>query len=217
MSLSSLLTVFSTNIWAYSALRLVCGFGRATIGTCALVLTIELVGKGWRGQVGVIAFFCFTIGFYHYQLQLIGIEVHHGDLSIYGLLSQESCILRFGIGMVYYGMPLGLGNLSFNLYLSVTFNASFEIPSSLFIILLIELFPTCVRNTAATLVRQALVFGGVFGPMLVAAERRNGISSYGVFGLVIGCCGLLAVCLPETRGRALCDTMDEEEHKESSM
>ncbi|KAK7844736.1 organic cation/carnitine transporter 2, partial [Quercus suber] len=81
----------------------------------------------------------------------------------------------------------------------------------------VELFPTCVRNTAATLVRQALVFGGVFGPMLVAAERRNGISSYGVFGLVIGCCGLLAVCLPETRGRALCDTMDEEEHKESSI
>ncbi|KAL0009528.1 hypothetical protein SO802_011030 [Lithocarpus litseifolius] len=63
MSLSSLFTVFSTNIWVYSALKLVCGFCRATIGTSALVLTAELVGKRWRGQVGVPGFFCFTIGF----------------------------------------------------------------------------------------------------------------------------------------------------------
>ncbi|XP_065622275.1 organic cation/carnitine transporter 3, partial [Quercus suber] len=183
-------------------------------------------------------------------------------------------VIAFGIGMVYYGMPLGLGNLPFNLYLSVTFNALSEIPSSLFTILLIgklnrkfsvlafttisgifsimcalkgkewarlqigfelvsffsacfafsilliftiELFPTSVRNSATSLVRQALVLGGVFSPMLVAAERRNGISSYVVFGLVIGCCGLFAACLPETRGRALCDTMDEEEHRESSL
>ncbi|KAK7844737.1 organic cation/carnitine transporter 3 [Quercus suber] len=183
-------------------------------------------------------------------------------------------VIGFGSGMVYYGMPLGLGNLSFNLYLSVTLNALAEIPSSLITMLLIgklnrkfsvlafttlsgifsimcalkgevwtrlqiglellsffsactafdilliftiELFPTCVRNSATSLVRQAVVFGGVFGPMLVAAERRDGISSYGVFGLVIGCCGLFAVCLPETRGRALCDTMDEEEHKEKAI
>ncbi|KAF3974834.1 hypothetical protein CMV_001880 [Castanea mollissima] len=85
------------------------------------------------------------------------------------------------------------------------------------LIFTIELFPTCVRNSATSLVRQAVVFGGVFGPMLVAADRRDGISSYGVFGLVIGCCGLFAICLPETRGRALCDTMDEEEHKEKAI
>ena len=46
-------------------------------------------------------------------------------------------VIGFGVGMVYYGMPLGLGNLSFNLYLSVTFNALSEIPSSLFTILLL--------------------------------------------------------------------------------
>ena len=355
MSLSSLLTVFSTNIWAYSALRLVCGFGRATIGTCALVLTIELVGKRWRGQVGVIGFFFFTIGFLslpaiaywnkgsswrslylwtsipgilysmlvHFfvcesprwlfvhgrkeeavailksiappshsggsTLSFSGVSFeqetwHNGNFySAITILVQKKwafkrlspvMVIAFGIGMVYYGMPLGLGNLPFNLYLSVTFNALSEIPSSLFTILLIgklnrkfsvlafttisgifsimcalkgkewarlqigfelvsffsacfafsilliftiELFPTSVRNSATSLVRQALVLGGVFSPMLVAAERRNGISSYAVFGLVIGCCGLFAVCLPETRGRALCDTMDEEEHRESSL
>ena len=167
--------------------------------------------------------------------------------------------------MVYYGMPLGLGNLSFNLYLSVTFNALAEIPSSLFTILLIsklnrkisvltftmisgifsvmcalngqlwtrfqigleiisffsactalnilliftiELFPTCVRNSATSMVRQAIVLGGVFSPMLLAAESKDGISSYVVFGLVIGSCGLFAVCLLETRCRALFDTIN---------
>ncbi|KAF5196082.1 Organic cation/carnitine transporter, partial [Thalictrum thalictroides] len=63
MSLAGVLTVFSPNIWVYSALRFVTGFGRATIGTCALVLSTELVGKKWRGQVGILGFFCFTIGF----------------------------------------------------------------------------------------------------------------------------------------------------------
>ena len=69
-----------------------------------------------------------------------------------------------------------------------------------------------MKNSATSLVRRASVFGGVFGPMPVAAERWN--SSYVVFGLVIGCCGLFALCLPETRSRALFDTTDEEEHRE---
>ncbi|KAL4597794.1 hypothetical protein ACB092_11G014300 [Castanea dentata] len=355
MSLSSLLTVFSTNIWVYSALRLVCGFSRATIGTSALVLTAELVGKRWRGQVGVMGFFCFTIGFLSlpaiaylnrgsswrslylwtsipgiFYSMLVHFFVRESPRWLYvhgrkeeavatmksiATPSHSSCltwsfsevsfqeercnngnifstikmlvqkrwafrrllpvlVIGFGIGLVYYGMPLGLGNLSFNLYLSITLNALSEIPSSLITILLIgklnrkfsvlafstlsgifsimcalkgevwtrlqiglesvsffscctalsilliftiELFPTCVRNSATSLVRQAVVFGGVFGPMLVAEERRDGVSSYGVFGLVIGCCGLFAVFLPETRGRALCDTMDEEEHKEKAI
>ncbi|KAG0472445.1 hypothetical protein HPP92_016991 [Vanilla planifolia] len=40
-------------------------------------------------------------------------------------------VVCFGIGMVYYGMPLNLGNLDGNLYLSVTLNALAELPSSL--------------------------------------------------------------------------------------
>ncbi|KAB2636945.1 organic cation/carnitine transporter 3-like [Pyrus ussuriensis x Pyrus communis] len=62
MSLSTFLTAFSTNIWVYSFLRFITGFARATIGTSALVLSTELVGKRWRGQVGVMGFFCFTLG-----------------------------------------------------------------------------------------------------------------------------------------------------------
>ncbi|RZC84457.1 hypothetical protein C5167_047243 [Papaver somniferum] len=183
-------------------------------------------------------------------------------------------VVSFGVGMMYYGIPLGVGNLASSLYLSVTLNALSELPSSLityflvgrlkrrssmlfftmlsgvcsimcviihdegrqglriavellsffstctaFDVLLIytlELFPTCVRNSALSMVRQALVFGGIFSPILIAAERGvddNGLLSYGVFGLVICVCGLFTVCLPETKGEIICDTMDEEEQK----
>lgn len=37
--------------------------------------------------------------------------------------------LGTGIGLVYYGMPFGVGNSGFNTYLSVMFNALSEIPS----------------------------------------------------------------------------------------
>lgn len=196
------------------------------------------------------------------------------------LLSRRWALLRlssataagFGIGMVYYGMPLGLTNLSFDVYLSFAFNALSELPSTLaaiflvtklnrrpsllvlttvsavfsaavctlrgelwerlrlglelgsfsacctaFCVLLVyalELFPTCVRNSAVSMVRQATVLGGTFSPILVAAGRASGGAlSYGAFGAVIGCCGLFAAYLPETRGENLGDTMEDEEVK----
>jgi hypothetical protein len=182
--------------------------------------------------------------------------------------------LGFGIGVVYYGMPLGLGNLSFNIYLSVTFNALSELPSSLvtffsidkvrrrialpmfcilsgvlsimssiegkiwskiqiwfelisffsactslniYLIYTTELFPTCVRNSALSMARLSMVFGGAFSPLLVSAGREQKFLCYGVFGLAIGFSGVFGVFLPETKGRVLCDTMDEEENKGSDI
>ncbi|KAM1004137.1 hypothetical protein ACFX13_004437 [Malus domestica] len=361
MSLSTFLTAFSTNIWIYSVLRFITGFARATIGTSALVLSTELVGRRWRGQVGVMGFFCFTLGFLSlpaiaYALRahswrtlyfwtsiptlLYSIMVHFlvcesprwlfvrgrkedaietlkciapvnsttikapltssfiSSLSfeqetwkvdlysaIDALVKRKWAFRRlsavmaigYGIGMVYYGMPLALGSLEFNLYLSVTLNALSELPASLItfffidkmnrktsvlvftslsgvcsimsvlkgihpiwtrlqigfelvsffsaclafgvlLIFTIELFPTCVRNSALSIVRQAVVLGGVFSPMLAASGRANGgFLSYGVFGVVIGVCGWFVVCLPETRGRGICDTMDEEEFKVTNI
>ena len=80
----------------------------------------------------------------------------------------------------------------------------------------IELFPTCVRNSAVSMARQALVFGGILSPPLVVVGRRSPFLTYGVFGVVIGVCGLFAGGLPETRGVALSDTMEEEEDKEKA-
>ncbi|KAM7250550.1 hypothetical protein ACFE04_022433 [Oxalis oulophora] len=352
MAISTLLTALSTNIWMYSFFKFVNGFGRATIGTSSLVLATELVGKKWRGEVGVIGFLFFTLGFLSLPLMgflnqgyswknlylwtsiptllycvlihffvnesprwlfvrgrreeaisilekfnnvnpclldvsIISEQENSSIISLYsaiGLLLRKSwsrkrtssvMIIGFGIGTTYYGMPLGLGNLSFNLYLSTTFNALSELPASLITFLLIgrlsrklsilsfatlsgvcnilcvvigkysrnfqiglelvsffsactsfnilliytiELFPTCVRNSALAMVRQALVLGGVISPILVAAARTYGeFWSYGVFGLAIAVCGLFVVRLPDTKGTTICDTMEEEEYKVTKL
>ena len=62
MSIASLLTAFSINIWMYSLLRLVSGIGRASIMTCCLILLTERVGKRWRGQIGSATFCSYTVG-----------------------------------------------------------------------------------------------------------------------------------------------------------
>ncbi|KAG1347447.1 organic cation/carnitine transporter 2 [Cocos nucifera] len=350
MSLAGTLTVISPNIWVYSALRFICGFGRATVVTCALVLSTEIVSKKWRDGVSIIGFVCFGLGFlslpamayvnrgsswrtlylwtsvpsFCYSILLYflvqesprwllvrgrreeaihilkNIAASNGnvitssfstlvtpeDVGNVGIFTAMKILwekrwafrrlmaimtVAFGVGMVYYGMPLNVGNLTSNIYLSVTYNALAELPSSLItffcienlnrkssslilttlsgmcsilcvfmkieglkmavevvsffsactalnvaLVYSIELFPTCVRNSAISMVRQALVLGGVFAPILVVEGRKKSFLSFGVFGLVIGCCGLFAACLPETRGRSICDTMEEEEYKEIS-
>ena len=187
-------------------------------------------------------------------------------------------IMSTCIGVVYYGMPLALANLPFNLYLSCTLNALSELPASfitfvlidklnrkcsligltimsgihsvlvaivqdfyhgrlmmglqigleiisflsacaavdIMLIYTIELFPTCVRNSAVFMVRKALVSGAIFSSPLVAAGSTSPFLTFGVFGLVIGVSGLFACGLPETRGVALSDTMEEEEDKEKA-
>ncbi|XP_020684439.1 organic cation/carnitine transporter 2-like [Dendrobium catenatum] len=77
----------------------------------------------------------------------------------------------------------------------------------------VELFPTYVRNSAMALQRQAVVLGGVAAPAMVALGRRGKVLSFGMFGIVIIFCGLFIMFLPETRGRAISDTMEEEESK----
>ncbi|ONK74850.1 uncharacterized protein A4U43_C03F10770 [Asparagus officinalis] len=347
MSLAASLAALSPNVWVYSSLRFICGLGRATVGTSAMVLSTEIVGKKWRDRVSIIGFILFDVGFvslpaiaylnrgsswrniylwtsapsFCYTILVyflakesprwlfvrgrkeeaidtlkrtaksngciintsfsnLSIVEEKWNVDVFSALKilwekkwafkrlTAVMIVGFGIGIVYYGMPLNLGNLGSNLYVSVTFNALAELPSNLFafffidrisrrystlvltaasgltslmcafltasgwqmvaelvsffctcavfnvlMIYTIELFPTCVRNSALSMVRQALVFGGVFAPLLVAEGRKRNYLSFGVFGLVIGCCGVFAACLPETMGSGISDTIEEEECK----
>lgn len=63
MSLSGICAVLSPNIWIYASMRFICGFARATVGTCAMVLSTEIVGKKWRETVSIFSFVGFTLGF----------------------------------------------------------------------------------------------------------------------------------------------------------
>ncbi|XP_057457590.1 organic cation/carnitine transporter 3-like [Lotus japonicus] len=352
MSVTSIIIVFSTNVWIYSAFKFLIGFWRSTIGTCVLVLLTEKVSTEWRFTVGIVEYFCFTIGYMSlpgiayvnrfsswkanyiwtsipaivYSIiayifvtesprwllmqgrqeeaiaMLKGVSAAENGVdltasllkappppkaSIFQLYSSIAelferswalkrmvaiMVLGIGIGMVYFGMPLAVGNLGFDIYLAVVFNALMEFPScvatyflencrrkpsilvfsvasgvccvmcvlvgsglqevkvglalisffsactayNVFLIYIIELFPTSVRNTTTSLVRQAIVFGNIFSPFLISAGRKNDFFSYGVFGIVIMASCITLLGLPETRGQALCDTMDQQEKKEHS-
>ncbi|KAJ3690471.1 hypothetical protein LUZ61_019635 [Rhynchospora tenuis] len=63
MSLGGSMTVFSPNIWVYSALKFISGFGRAPIGSTALVLSMEIADKWWRDKIGVLGFTFYMLGF----------------------------------------------------------------------------------------------------------------------------------------------------------
>ncbi|CAA0833260.1 Organic cation/carnitine transporter 2 [Striga hermonthica] len=351
MSVSGGLTAISTNIWMYAGFRFLSGFGRSTIGTSAFVLASELVGKKWRGKIGIMGFSCFTLGFMSLPLvafllrwsswRLIYFyttcpcifysllvcvfayesprwlfikgkreeftktithltrcrssispsvewteKVTEGNSSssntfssaLKMLVSKNWALKRllvlmivgFGNGMAYYGSPLGLDGLPFNLYVSVALNALVELLAAwimvfvieklkrknwlvglslfsgvcglvgifarlneiqiglelvfffsmcmafdVFMIYVSELFPTCVRNSAVSMVRVAGLLGGFLGPMLVAVGRRvNGLLCYAVFGLTLSLTVLFVVLVPETNGKTLCDTMEEEEEDE---
>nr|GMC80748.1 organic cation/carnitine transporter 3-like [Ipomoea batatas] len=222
MSLASVFSAFSANIWVYSGLRLVSGLGKAAIGSCVLVLSRESVGKQWESQVGTLGFLCSTLGFLSlpgiayltqgyswrvlylatslpaviYSLILVQFCVYESprwllaqgrvdeaedvlnrfsdnpnssnlDLSevllimkdnqnpkstktpqsAVKILLQKGWFFRqlvlamlpgFGIGMIYYGMPLGIGNLDIDLYLSSALNACLEIPSTLIIYFFVD-------------------------------------------------------------------------------
>ncbi|WVZ03698.1 hypothetical protein V8G54_024504, partial [Vigna mungo] len=63
MSVISIIIIFSTNIWIYSALKFLIGFCRSSISTCCLVLLTEKVSTEWRFTVGIIEFVFFASGY----------------------------------------------------------------------------------------------------------------------------------------------------------
>ncbi|CAN6294827.1 unnamed protein product [Urochloa humidicola] len=366
MSVAGVLTALAPNVWAYAALRFVSGFARSMLGTCALVLSTEIVGKRRRDAVSVASFVFFALGFlslpalayafrdaswrnvymstslpclcYSVLVYFLvqesprwllvrgrkheAVEVLRQIMSLNGRsrttaaaavsfsMLDDVCALHaeasggggggvfaalravserrwarrrlaaimlasFGVGMVYFGMPLNVGTLGSDLYLSVAYNALAELPSAALAWLLIgragrrvsvialgaaagacslacaaipggpaaatarmaaevasffaactafdvmlvyatELFPTSARSSAVGLVRQALVLGGAAAPLLIALGRERGsFWSFGVFGVAIGCSGLFVACLPETRGKTMSDTMEEEERNQA--
>lgn len=356
MSLASLASAFSPNIWVYSVFRFVAGVGRVSITISSFVLLSERVGKRWRGQIVMLGFLSLTLGLLslttlayltrnsswrilylctsipgvicsiltHFflcesprwlfmrgrttdavnVLKSIGSLDDHLSSSLSNMLVFKqgipntngnnpfssvkilvkkrwaiqrlivAMVLSFGVGMMYFGMLLGVGGLGLNIYLSSIFNALLLLSSSLLTFLfwiprcnrrssvlgfctisgvasiisivaghhhkivhvglelmalfcacmvfnilfmyVVELFPTCIRNTAASLSRQALLFASIFVPVLVVIGRRIQLFSHLIFGVTILSCGLLVIFLPETRGRVLCDSMEEQEAQDKN-
>ncbi|WZY77257.1 hypothetical protein YC2023_023641 [Brassica napus] len=184
-------------------------------------------------------------------------------------------IIMFGLGMMYYGVPLAVRDIKVNIYLSEALNAMVELPTfvitpillekfnrrssvlvncllggalgvlcfvmttfertniafalelgsffcarigfNLMAVYMIELFPTCVRNFATTMLRQSLVLGGASCPIIASVGRNVPSVSFAVFGLVVSGLGLFALLLPETKGSSLCDTMEAQEQSDQAL
>ncbi|CAF2207622.1 unnamed protein product [Brassica napus] len=88
---------------------------------------------------------------------------------------------------------------------------------NLMAVYIVELFPTCVRNCAMTMLRQALVVGGACCPIIASVGRHVPSLSFAVFGFAMSGFGLFVLLLPETKGSSLCDTMEAQELRDQAL
>ncbi|KAL0665472.1 hypothetical protein Bca4012_102310 [Brassica carinata] len=88
---------------------------------------------------------------------------------------------------------------------------------NLMAVYIVELFPTCVRNCAMTMLRQALVVGGACCPIIASIGRHVPSLSFAVFGFAMSGFGLFVLLLPETKGSSLCDTMEAQELRDKAL
>ncbi|XP_010539566.1 PREDICTED: organic cation/carnitine transporter 5-like [Tarenaya hassleriana] len=107
---------------------------------------------------------------------------------------------------------LGKGKLGFVLELACFFCS--RMGFNLMMVYVVEMFPTCVRNSATTMARQALVVGGICSPMISSIGLNVPLLPFAVFGASLFVFGLFGLLLPETKGSSLCDTMEEQEEKD---
>ncbi|KAL0867361.1 hypothetical protein Bca101_046479 [Brassica carinata] len=131
------------------------------------------------------------------------------SVLVNSLLGGASGVLCFVLSL------LGRTKIAFGLEL-VSFLCA-RIGFNLMAVYIVELFPTCVRNCAMTMLRQALVVGGACCPLIASIGRHVPSLSFAVFGFAMSGFGLFVLLLPETKGSSLCDTMEAQEQSDQAL
>ncbi|KFK42346.1 hypothetical protein AALP_AA2G244300 [Arabis alpina] len=127
-----------------------------------------------------------------------------------------NCLIGGASGVFCFVISLfGRTNIAFALELASFFCA--RIVFNLMAIYMVEMFPTCVRNSATTMLRQALILGGACSPIIASIGTNVQSLSFAVFGLAMSGLGLFALLLPETKGATLCDTMEAQEKSDFAL
>ncbi|KAL1205630.1 Organic cation/carnitine transporter 5 [Cardamine amara subsp. amara] len=127
-----------------------------------------------------------------------------------------NCLVGGATGVLCFVMSLcGRTNIAFALELGSFFCA--RIGFNLMAVYMVELFPTCVRNSATMMLRQALVVGGACCPIIASIGRNVPSLSFAVFGFAMSGLGLFALLLPETKGLSICDTMEAQEQRDEAL
>ncbi|VVB11590.1 unnamed protein product [Arabis nemorensis] len=102
-----------------------------------------------------------------------------------------NCLIGGAAGVFCFVLSLfGRTNIAFAIELASFFCA--RIGFNLMAVYMVELFPTCVRNFATTMLRQALVLGGVCCPNVASIGTNVPSLTFAVFGLAMSCLGLFA-------------------------
>ncbi|CAN6995835.1 unnamed protein product [Brassica oleracea var. botrytis] len=124
-----------------------------------------------------------------------------------------NCLIGGASGMLCFVLSLfGMTNTAFALELASFFCG--RIQFNVMAVYMVELFPTCVRNTATLMLRQALVVAGACSPIIASIGRDVPSLSFAAFGIAMAGLGLFALLLPETKGSSLCDTMEAQEERD---
>ncbi|KAH9287820.1 hypothetical protein KI387_031937 [Taxus chinensis] len=76
------------------------------------------------------------------------------------------------------------------------------------VIYCLELFPSSVRNSAMSMLRQAVNVGAIVSPVIVVIGHNAPYLSFAIFGIVIIMSSLFVVGLPETKDRPFYDTLE---------
>ncbi|KAF3519691.1 hypothetical protein DY000_02062145 [Brassica cretica] len=104
-----------------------------------------------------------------------------------------NCLVGGALGVFCFVLTtLGRTNMAFVFELGFFFCA--RIRFNLTAVYLIEMFPTCVRNFATTMLRQALVIGGACCPIIASVGRNVPSISFAVFGFRVCCIGSRVFC-----------------------
>lgn len=80
--------------------------------------------------------------------------------------------LGCSLGLVHYGIPLGLGNLGFNLYPSVTFNAIIKVPSAFILLFFVDKW-----NRRSSILTLFLVSGISCSICAITGSKREGVNT----------------------------------------
>ena len=101
-------------------------------------------------------------------------------------------VLGFGIGVAFFGMLFGVGNLGFNVYLSVIFNASLLIPTNLLTLFFIarwkrkaSLFAFCIISGICSVICVVLVIGSGREGMQIGLELASFFCSCLVYNVLM--------------------------------
>ncbi|XP_057828983.2 organic cation/carnitine transporter 1 [Cryptomeria japonica] len=81
----------------------------------------------------------------------------------------------------------------------------------------LESFPSSVRNSALSMLREAIYVGAIVSPVIVVIGHSNTALSFGLFGIGILISGLFVLGLPETKDQPLYDTLEKQDCQETLL